>query len=51
MTTNIGVRFATPLPQEVQIQRRERPPERKPGPVRMPPHPVVPPKQSINGAL
>lgn len=51
MTTNIDVRFATPLPQEVQIRRRERPPERKPGPVRMPLHTLAPPKSSINGAL
>ena len=33
MTTNIDVRFATPLPLEIEIRRRTRPPELKPGPL------------------
>jgi len=33
MTTNISVRFATPLPIEVEIRRRARPLEQKPGPM------------------
>jgi hypothetical protein len=51
MTTNIGVRFATPLPQEIEIRQRTKPPERKPGPVRLHMHLAAPPKPSINGEL
>ena len=36
MTTNISVRFATPLPVTIEIRRRSPVPERTPGPVRVP---------------
>jgi hypothetical protein len=39
MTTNIDVRFATPLPVAVEIRRRNPVPERQPLPVWMPPRP------------
>jgi len=51
MTTNIDIRFATPLSMEIAIRQRTRPPERKPGPVRMPLHLVAPPKPLMNGEL
>jgi len=51
MTTNIDVRFATPLPMEIEIRRLNEPPGRKPGPLSVPVHLAAWMAATTNGDL